>query len=246
MVSTPSSTSASSPSSSLSAKLPSLSSHGGSHRFQRLTSYQPEDGPVGQDDDDDRHDVGGDDHQVITIELVGQRGGRGDVEEGGSRASNKSDHHLPSTTAGSSGHHDHDDSHKDRLEAPSPPSVMSHDDTPPLISAIDGTLPPPKTRRQWIEYLLWSYWRKFQGVPDKQAPPMTPFLQMLVSSILGFIGIFLVSVTDYWYLSKGYQFNGKGLTMLTGAYAATAGKLIALIFLLVYMVLIVVVVCVVW
>lgn len=70
--------------------------------------------------------------------------------------------------------------------------------------------------------VLKSYFIKFCGVEGKVPPKMTPLLQILVSSMLGFIGIFLVSVTDFWYLSRNFESDDRGITMLTGTYAATA------------------------
>lgn len=50
---------------------------------------------------------------------------------------------------------------------------------------------------------------------------MTPPLQIIVSSILGFIGILAVSSTDAFFLEK-IMIDHHGVHMLSGAYAATA------------------------
>ena len=67
------------------------------------------------------------------------------------------------------------------------------------------------------------YINKLFGVPGKQSPPMNPFLHILLSSVLGFIGILLVSITDQWYLISTFDVDNHGIKMLSGAYAATAG-----------------------
>ncbi len=53
---------------------------------------------------------------------------------------------------------------------------------------------------------------------------MTPYLQIVVSSVLGFIGILLISITDEKYLFDEFMVDNYGIRMLTGAYAASAGK----------------------
>lgn len=181
--------------SSLSGKLPSV--------LPALTSSSSHGGSHRFQPLTDQHQDDLEDHQV-TIEL----GRVGIFDEDYAMEASSPSKEDKSTTAG-----------KDENSPQA--SVASHDDRPALMSSINGVQP---TVAQQVEGLLQAYWKKFQGVPDKKPPAMTPFIQMLVSSVLGFIGIFLVSVTDYWYLSKDYQFDGKGLTMLTGAYAATAGK----------------------
>jgi hypothetical protein len=72
--------------------------------------------------------------------------------------------------------------------------------------------------------LQWwtAYLRKFGGVEGKAGPPIPLPMQIILSSILGFIGIFLVSTTDEWFLSR-ISVEDYGIRMMTGAYAATAG-----------------------
>jgi hypothetical protein len=85
--------------------------------------------------------------------------------------------------------------------------------------------PEVRAKESWGERLIECWWRyndKFRGVPGKYSPEMTPLLQILVSSILGFIGIFLIAVTDRWYLSTHISVDQYSIGMLTGAYAATA------------------------
>jgi hypothetical protein len=73
------------------------------------------------------------------------------------------------------------------------------------------------------------YFAKFGGVEGKKKPPLATFHHMMVASTLGFIGILLVSATDRWFLSTKYEVDGYGVSMLSGAYAATAGKSCAIL-----------------
>lgn len=75
---------------------------------------------------------------------------------------------------------------------------------------------------KWFMQVGTLYAEKFQGVDGKVPPKMTPFLQILISSLLAFIGIFLVAVTDFWYLQRTFEIHDRGITMLTGVYGATA------------------------
>ncbi|RYG98991.1 hypothetical protein EON65_50795 [archaeon] len=81
-----------------------------------------------------------------------------------------------------------------------------------------------KTWQEHVHTWVISYAKKFAGVEGKKAPPMTKRHEMVYSSILAFIGIFLVSLTDYWYLTPEHDVDGLGIKMLTGAYAATSGR----------------------
>jgi len=72
----------------------------------------------------------------------------------------------------------------------------------------------------YIQHTALLYARKWVGVEGKTKPKMNTFQHMIISGILGFVGVFLIAVTDFWYLS-GYS---DGVVMLSGAYAATAGK----------------------
>lgn len=89
--------------------------------------------------------------------------------------------------------------------------------------------PPSKETKQTDEHIvsfyLRAYFKKFLGVPGMSAPAMTKPLEMCISSILAFIGIFLVAVTDEYYLLPNFYAGHSsklGIKMLTGAYAATS------------------------
>lgn len=75
-----------------------------------------------------------------------------------------------------------------------------------------------------LKVLLSLYLDKFKGVSGKKPPAMTKPLEMMASSILAFIGIFLVSVTDFFYLYDNYDVDHLGIKLLTGAYAASSGN----------------------
>ncbi len=60
----------------------------------------------------------------------------------------------------------------------------------------------------------------------KTAPNMQPPYQILASFVLAFIGIFLVSLTDFWYLTRTFYVKDEGVKMLTAAYGASAGNLV--------------------
>lgn len=85
---------------------------------------------------------------------------------------------------------------------------------------------PSQEEEGYILPYLIHYWKKFQGIPDKKSPPHNPYYQVLTSCILTFVGLILVSITDYFYLTRDFKLNNLGIKMLTGAYAATAGKII--------------------
>jgi CBS domain-containing membrane protein len=73
--------------------------------------------------------------------------------------------------------------------------------------------------------ILQHYFHKFAGVEGKKSPPMTKPLEIPVSSILAFVGLFLVTITDYFYLTKNFYANHDDkfpISMLTGAFAATS------------------------
>jgi hypothetical protein len=81
-----------------------------------------------------------------------------------------------------------------------------------------------KDSKSTANYESWwkGYIHKFYGVDGKLPPPMQLPINILASSILGFIGILLVSATDQWFLSS-ITIHDYGIQMLGGAYAATAG-----------------------
>jgi hypothetical protein len=73
-------------------------------------------------------------------------------------------------------------------------------------------------------YYLCLYLKKFAGVEGKVPPNMTKSLEILYSSILGFTGIILISITDFWYLNRTFYTHHDVyyVNILTGAYAASA------------------------
>jgi hypothetical protein len=74
------------------------------------------------------------------------------------------------------------------------------------------------------ESWLTLYFRKFLGVKDKVPPPMQKIHEMVISSILAFIGILLVSISDYYYLTENFDANDIPVKMLSGACGATSGN----------------------
>ena len=72
--------------------------------------------------------------------------------------------------------------------------------------------------------VLHVYFKKFLGVKDKIPPPMQKYHEMVISSILAFTGIILVSITDNYFLYSKFEVDNLGIKMLTGAYAATSGE----------------------
>ncbi len=88
--------------------------------------------------------------------------------------------------------------------------------------SVDGA-PVQKFKLQTSFDLLLAYVNKFKGVDGMKGPDLQVPHEIVSSCVLSFIGIFLVSVTSFWYLSK--QFHGENntaVTMLTGAYGASA------------------------
>jgi hypothetical protein len=79
--------------------------------------------------------------------------------------------------------------------------------------------------------LFGSYLKKFTGVEGKAPPPMQKLSEMVFSSTLAFIGLLLVSITDYYFLYPGFTVDDTGIKMLTGAYGATSGLLLLCVFL---------------
>jgi hypothetical protein len=77
---------------------------------------------------------------------------------------------------------------------------------------------------QQQESWLTLYFRKFLGVKDKVPPPMQKIHEMVISSILAFIGILLVSLSDYYYLTENFDANDIPVKMLSGACGATSGN----------------------
>lgn len=74
------------------------------------------------------------------------------------------------------------------------------------------------------ENFLAVYLNKLKG-PTTRSPDRSPFIEILFTGVLGFIGILLASVTGYWYLGKDFTSkHGAAVIFLTGALAATAGK----------------------
>jgi CBS domain-containing membrane protein len=72
---------------------------------------------------------------------------------------------------------------------------------------------------------LQAYFRKFSGVEGKTPPPMTKSLEIPVSSSLAFIGLFLVTITDYFFLTKNFYANHDeafAIAILSGAHGATS------------------------
>jgi CBS-domain-containing membrane protein len=73
--------------------------------------------------------------------------------------------------------------------------------------------------RKWTT----EYFDKFKGVEGKKAPPIASGIQMVYSSFLSLIGILLVSVTSYWYISKEFTAEENvAVTLITGSFGASA------------------------
>lgn len=72
--------------------------------------------------------------------------------------------------------------------------------------------------------LVTKYFKKFLGVEGKSSPPHTESYEMVISSVLAFVGILLVSIVDWYYLASEFEVDNIGIKMLTGAYAATSGR----------------------
>lgn len=104
-------------------------------------------------------------------------------------------------------------------------SVVSNDDNNNKDEVEDTIQPPTDTSSCIDQIIQWckQYGRKLTGVVGKQPPPMSTPLNIIAASVLGFIGILLVTVTDQWFLHK-ITVGDHGIRMLSGAYAATAGK----------------------
>lgn len=77
------------------------------------------------------------------------------------------------------------------------------------------------TWQERIYISFYLYLRKWRGIEGRSSPAMTPPWQIVISSLLAFLGIFVLSSAEYWILPDLKQEN---LIILTGAYAATAGK----------------------
>lgn len=92
-------------------------------------------------------------------------------------------------------------------------SNAKNDNTEPLS--------PEKSIPSSVLYFL----RKWQGVTGKAPPAMTKPDQIIISSLLAFVGILLVAITDYYYLTTTFTTDNDQnvpIRMLSGAYAATA------------------------
>ncbi len=111
------------------------------------------------------------------------------------------------------------------LELPTNEDKTDSQDTTPIqpsddLTVIDESNPVVMKK----EALLYAYLRKFKGVEGKKSPPRSALIEVAPAAIFSFIGIFLVSVTSYWYLSRNFEGdNGTVVTLLSGAYGATAG-----------------------
>lgn len=109
------------------------------------------------------------------------------------------------------------------LTTEQPPSTL-----PPQINSTKELSSERKDEREETNLFvafLYAYMRKFTGVPGKAAPAMTRPVEMCISSLLAFIGIFLVALTDRFYLNPSFSAghsNSLPIQMLTGAYAATS------------------------
>lgn len=73
--------------------------------------------------------------------------------------------------------------------------------------------------RLYASFLLFVC--KWKGIVGRTSPAMTPPWQILISSILAFLGIFMLSSAEYWIVP---DLKHDEFIILTGAYAATAGK----------------------
>lgn len=80
-----------------------------------------------------------------------------------------------------------------------------------------------KLTQRIMTYLCSKYPAKFFGVEGKAGPKLNGPLHVAWSSILAFIGIFLVAVIDRWFLTRQFEADERDVAMLTGAQAATAG-----------------------
>lgn len=74
--------------------------------------------------------------------------------------------------------------------------------------------------RQRLCLSLIIFGQKWKGIEGQYSPIMTPPLQILVSSILSFVGILSLAAIEFWLLP---MVSSTEIILLTGAYAATAG-----------------------
>lgn len=75
---------------------------------------------------------------------------------------------------------------------------------------------------QWVIPLIPVKWR---GISGKKPPRRTKLRDILISSVLAFTGIVLITIIDYFYLTETFTTQNEHsvhVRLLSGAYAATA------------------------
>jgi hypothetical protein len=82
---------------------------------------------------------------------------------------------------------------------------------------------PPRSKARTSFDVLCAYFRKFLGVSGKASPARSSVLHTLASCVLAFIGIFIIAITDHWFLNLQFKTDNHAVAMLTGAQAASAG-----------------------
>lgn len=98
-------------------------------------------------------------------------------------------------------------------------------DTPTKLedSDLEAATQPPEESNAFNASFLTTYSNKLRGQSGK-SPDRSPIYEIIFTSVLGFIGILLVSVTGYWYLGKEFTSeNGTAVSFISGAFAATSG-----------------------
>jgi len=83
----------------------------------------------------------------------------------------------------------------------------------------------PHTNFFWLLNILSCIPLKWRGVANTKPPKRIKYKQIMISSFLSFIGIFLISITDYFYLTETFSTDNDAavhIRLLAGAYAASA------------------------
>jgi CBS domain-containing membrane protein len=95
------------------------------------------------------------------------------------------------------------------------------------VENVDGKKPTedPSVGLAFLLNVLFLYFRKFSGIEGHKCPPMTKSYEIPLSSILAFIGLLLVTVTDHFFMTVSFHADHDGeypISLLTGAFGATS------------------------
>lgn len=119
-------------------------------------------------------------------------------------------------------HKDHVESQTENIGTEPGIEIMSKSPSLPSTTPLVPSTETTTENKTWKTYVV-DYFAKFGGVKGRQPPTGTlNGMDILTSTIISFIGIFVIGTVDVWYLKKYFQNKPLVITILVGSFGAAA------------------------